>query len=204
MHVGMTHLSADIRGFAMEVLGWLLEVAGHEVVVSAGGWVKTLRCFVRLLGWEKLANTNGWSSFQSTSGVRPGSEGKAIVKQLYALASFISAGIAPPSHEAIRVAEAANRSNFPYWNLPQHLLPERSNAFGYLHLFGAPPNEEEESFEDREDRQNLFAKHFRGAIEHGIQQFQKEGGELGRASAAVRKAVDEGMSNYNGRDVPLV
>ena len=53
----MTHLATEIRLFGLDVLEWLLQVAGDEVVSCAGGWVKMLKCFLSLLGWQSEASS---------------------------------------------------------------------------------------------------------------------------------------------------
>jgi len=195
-HVGMTHLSADIRAFSMEVLEWLMQAIGHEIVSCAGGWVKTLKSFTRLLGWQsQTAGSQGWSMYQQ-SGVRPGSETKAMIKQMTVLAAFIKVGIAPPAALDLLEAEAALTCTFPYVDTRQHLLPERSNVFAHLYLFGPPPDEEGEMYQDREERQRIFGIKYLALIRQGVEQAKKEGGEIGRAAAAIRKAFEEGMKDY--------
>ncbi len=205
--IGMTHLSADIRLFSMELLEWLLDDAGHKIVSCSGGWMKTLDCFLGLLGWQQykprtgqLNCSSGWSTYQR-SAVRPENEAKAASKQMSVLAAFIRAGIQPPSVESFEAEAVARQAEaarwYPLWHTRQHLLPEKPQAFAHLNLFGPPRDEWSQMYEDREDRQALFAKHFRTAIEKGIEQAQGEGGELGRFAAAVRKVVQEGMSDYD-------
>lgn len=149
VHIGMTHLAADIRSFAMEPLEWLLGIVPEEVVSCPGGWAKTLAAFIRSLAWKKSeGSVNGWTSHRD-AGVRPAKETQARTRQMNVLASFIRAGIAPPSPEDLAAAEAAATSCFPYVGLRQNLLPERSNAYAHLHLFGPPPDEENEMYQDR-------------------------------------------------------
>lgn len=205
--IGMTHLSADIRYFSMELLEWLLDGAGHEVVSCSGGWMKTLDSFLGLLGWQQYKPrtgqskfSSGWSTYQR-SAIRPENEAKAAAKQISVLATFIRAGIQSPSadrFEAEAIARQTEASRwYPLWHTRQHLIPEKPQAFANLNLFGPPRDEWSEMCEDREDRQVLFAKHFQAAIEKGIEEAQGEGGELGRSAAAVRKAVHEGMSDHD-------
>lgn len=87
---GMTHLATDIRTFALDVLEWLLEVAGDEVVSCAGGWVKTLKCFLSLLGWQN-ESSGKWSAPKSFG--KAAGDSKVQVKQMNALASFLRAGL---------------------------------------------------------------------------------------------------------------
>ncbi|KAF1962728.1 hypothetical protein CC80DRAFT_588247 [Byssothecium circinans] len=187
---GMTHLSTDIRTFALDVLEWLLAAAGDEVVGCAGGWVKTLKCFLSLLGW-KVETSSKWTapkSFGKSSG-----DSKVQVKQMNALTSFLRVGLLH-SHTAATVGNGADA--FPLWQTEQHMLSERSNVYAHLNLFGAPRDEDAEMYEDREDRQRLFHGRAEAAVVAGLEQATKGGGELGRAAAQLRKVVKEGMIDY--------
>lgn len=159
--------------------------------------MKTLRCLVRQLGWEQQTKSNGWSNVQSAAS-KPGIDKKVVSHQLQTMAAFITAGIGPPSQEALKGAAESSRSYFPVRDFEAHHFPQRSNAFGHLHLFGPPPDEDGAAYEDREDRQRLFVDHFKTDIVRGLNEVKKEGGELGRASAMVNRAVEEGLLDYGG------
>jgi len=195
-HVGMTHLSADIRAFSMDVLEWMLQSMGQEVVACPGGWLKTLKSFTRQLGWQQAsAGSGGWSMYQKT-GARPGSETKAVAKQMNVLAAFIRAGLASsPAAQADDTSRSA-LSTFPYTDIRQNLLPERSNVFAHLYLFGQSPDEEGEMYQDREERQRIFCLRYEKLIREGAEQAKKEAGEIGRSSLAIRKAIDDGIKDY--------
>ncbi|CAC9893067.1 unnamed protein product [Aureobasidium pullulans] len=65
VRAGMTHLAAEIRASSLDVLEWLLQTAGQELVSCAGGWLKTLQCFLTLLGWQSSKQeqaAGNWSS----------------------------------------------------------------------------------------------------------------------------------------------
>ncbi|KAF1966280.1 rRNA processing protein Ipi1 [Bimuria novae-zelandiae CBS 107.79] len=191
---GMTHLSTDIRTFSLEMLEWLLSVAGDEVVSCAGGWVKTLKCFLSLLGWQAQFGSK-WSatkSFGKTVG-----DSKVQVKQMTTLATFLRAGMSQPKQMA---AIGSGEVSFPLSQTEHHVLSERSNTFAHLNLFGAARDEEAEMYEDREDRQRVFHELAEPAIAAGLEQATKGGGELGRAGAQLRKAMKEGMADFHGID----
>lgn len=76
------------------------------------------------------------------------------------------------------------------------MIPKRSNAFAHLNLFGPPRDEDGEMYTEREERQRIFHKRFRAAVECGVDAGKKEGGEVGRAAAVVGKALAEGMEGY--------
>lgn len=190
---GMTHLSTDIRTFSLDMLEWLLSVAGDEVVSCAGGWVKTLKCFLSLLGWQAQVGSK-WSATKSFG--KAAGDSKVQVKQMTTLATFLRAGLLQPKE----VATAGGGGSFPLWQVEHHVLSERSNAFAHLNLFGAARDEEAEMYEDREDRQRVFHDLAEAAIAAGLEQATKGGGELGRAGAQLRKAVKEGMADFHGAE----
>ncbi|KAL1599983.1 rRNA processing protein [Nothophoma quercina] len=184
---GMTHLSLEIRTFALEVLQWLTSVAGDEVVSCAGGWVKMLKCFLSLLVW-KSEGEGKWSQAKSYGK----SDAKLQVKQMDALTSFLRAGLyhAP-------LTTITNHSDFPLWQTEHHMLSERSNVYAHLNLFSATRDEEAEMFEDREDRQRVFNDRAEAAVVAGLEQALKAGGEMGRAAAQLRKVVRDGMADFH-------
>jgi pre-rRNA-processing protein IPI1 len=184
----MTHLATEIRIFGLEVLEWLLVVTGDEVVSCAGGWVKMLKCFLSLLGWQSEASSK-WSSGKSYGKA----DTKMQVKQMNALTSFLRTGL---SHAQTVASVDASENTFPLWHTQHHVLSERSNVYAHLNLFGAARDEEAEMYEDREDRQRLFRDRAEAAIITGLEQATKGGGELGRAGAQLRKAVKEGMADF--------
>ncbi|CAO2650999.1 Nn.00g092960.m01.CDS01 [Neocucurbitaria sp. VM-36] len=190
----MTHLAAEIRVFGLEVLEWLLGVAGDEVVSCAGGWVKMLKCFLSLLGWQSEASSK-WSTAKSYGKA----DSKIQVKQMNALTSFLRAGL----YHAQAVASVVSDNKFPLWQTQHHVLSERSNAYAHLNLFGAARDEEAEMYEDREDRQRVFHDRAEAAVVTGLEQATKGGGELGRAAAQLRKVIKEGMADFHREEYAL-
>ncbi|EEA22726.1 rRNA processing protein [Talaromyces marneffei ATCC 18224] len=196
IRAGMTHLAADIRSSSVEALGWLVETAGGEVVSCPGGWIKTLNCFLSLLGWHTEESAK-WSSNRSSFG-KAGSEGRPMVKALHALAEFLRAGISSEEtaiQDASVTAIAGHDTGVEFFPLDlsvqQNMIPDRSAPYAYLNLFGQPRDAEGEMYESREDRLRVFGDMFRKAIERGVDNARKEGGEVGRASAAVFKVLRE-------------
>ncbi|KAF2712738.1 rRNA processing protein Ipi1 [Pleomassaria siparia CBS 279.74] len=198
---GMTHLAGEIRVFALDVLEWLLGAAADEVVSCSGGWVKMLRCFLGLLGWQTEVSGK-WSTPQSF--VLPGKAGgdaKVQVKQMHALALFLRAGLVPS--QSLAPVDGSG-CTFPLWQTQHHLVSQRSNAYAHLNLFGAPRDEEAEMYEDREDRQRVFHDRAEPAIVVGLEQATKGGGEMGRAAAQLKKILKEGMMDYRGEDFAII
>jgi pre-rRNA-processing protein IPI1 len=187
VRAGMTHLAADIRLSAVDVLCWLLEDSGLEVVSCAGGWYKTLNCFLTILGWS-TQDALKWSSNRASFG-KSGSEGRPMARILQALAEFVHAGIGQHSADAVKTGDATLHSNFPMWYSGQQQVPQKSNAFGYLNLFGMPKDDETEMLEDCEDRRRVFDKTFKASVEMGLEAARREGGDVGRAAAVLAKAL---------------
>ncbi|KAI9044876.1 IPI1/TEX10 family protein [Aspergillus affinis] len=80
IRAGMTHLAADVRLSTLDVLEWLVDVAGEEVVSAPGGWVKLLKCFLALLGWPtpdpEGREKSKWTSLNSRASL--GAEAKGL------------------------------------------------------------------------------------------------------------------------------
>ena len=191
----MTHLATEIRVFGLEVLEWLLEVAGLEVVSCAGGWVKMLKCFLSLLGWQSEASSK-WSTAKSYGKA----DSKIQAKQMNGLTMFLRTGL---NHAQNTALVASYDVHFPLWQTAHHVIPGRSNAYAHLNLFGATRDEEAEMYEDREDRQRIFHDRAEEAIATGLAQATKGGGELGRAAAQLRRVVREGMADFHREDLTL-
>jgi pre-rRNA-processing protein IPI1 len=182
---GMTHLAAEIRVDALAVLEWLLEVAKDDVVTCPGGWVKTLKSFMTMMGWATSSGSTRWTSASKASFGKFafGKAGKAFPRQLLVLAQFLKAGLVEPENSS-PISEGPG--TFPLCQVGIHMIPTRSNAFAHLNLFGTSRDEDGEMYIDREDRQRVFQK--------------KEAGEAGRAAAVLSKVVREGMADYGGID----
>ncbi|KAJ5110237.1 Pre-rRNA-processing protein ipi1 [Penicillium argentinense] len=195
IRAGMTHLAADIRVSAVEILSWMVETAGEQVVSCAGGWIKTLNCFLSVLGWH-TEESSRWSSSRASFG-KSGSQGRSMVKVLGALADFLGAGIGQPGEaddELSGQAYFADSWSFPLCETGHHMISESSTPYAYLNLFGQPRDEEGEMYETREDRYRVFSSRFLPAIERGLKSAREEGGELGRASSGVTKVLKEAIS----------
>lgn len=198
IRAGMTHLAADIRVSAVEVLSWLVSAAGEQVVSCAGGWIKTMNCFLSVLGWH-TEESSRWSSNRASFG-KSGSQGRPMVKVLGALADFLEAGIGEPA--SLKNDDGSEREDislstawpFPLCQTGQHMPSESSAPYAYLNLFGQPRDEEGEMYETREDRYRVFAAHFMTAVDRGLKSAREEGGELGRASSGVTKVLKEAKS----------
>ena len=190
IRAGLTHLAADIRVSAIDVLEWALRVAGQELVSCAGGWVKTLKCFMTVLNWVHVGDSALWTSSKASYG-KVGHEGKSLVKSLTVLGLLLEAGLSEHHTESA----AAQRWPFPLADTCLHILPTESSCFAHLSLFGLSRDEEDERHEDREIRRRVYRHRFEAAVKQGLETTRREGGEIGRAASAVEKIVIRGMKS---------
>ncbi|KAL8883023.1 MAG: hypothetical protein Q9192_007478 [Flavoplaca navasiana] len=198
LRTGITHLAVAIRSSTMDMLLWAIGCFGDALVSCAGGWVKTLKALIVMQGWPMETSPQAWSSITTTTFGKPGSDTKALAKSLNTMASFVEAGLHKDRQE--QEQEQSPRWSWPLNNVEQHMISRRSNCFARLNLFGPPPDEESQILEDRVDRQSVFAKRFQKPVELGLQAARQEGGDVGRASARLRKALENGMKDYDGLD----
>lgn len=189
----MAHLAKDIRNEAVNVLEWLVEVAGDEVVSCPGGWLKTLNSFSSMLGWNPSVGVSmsvkGWTTSIQTTLVVSKRIPEAQARHIQVLAQFLAAGF--------RAEKPTPYTTQAYWD-NIYRLPATPNPFGYLNLFGTPRDEDSEMYPDRASRMRVFDAKWRAAITSGMEGAKKEGGVVGRSAAALDKALkgslDEGLS----------
>ena len=204
IRTGLTHLAADIRSSAIDLLLWATKTCPNELVSCAGGWVKTLKCLLTVLHWHApsltpctgaVAGANSWSSSRAPTLGRQGSEVKLTVKTLNLLATFLRAGLVEEDNADANATRAENWP-FPLRCVDAHLLPNRSNAFAHLNLFGPPRDEDSDMYVEQEGRQRIFHKRFHAIVSGGVEVAKRAGGEVGRAAVGVGKAMVEGMEGF--------
>jgi len=183
---GMTHLSTDIRNDTLNVMEWLLEVAGDEVVSCPGGWLKTLNSFSSMLGWNPSASaatiSKGWTSAsKATLGVATKKGPEAQARQMIVLARFLQVGF----REETPVPYDARA----YWD-NIYRLPGIANPFAYLNLFGTPRDEDSEMYPDRLSRKRVFESKWKHAISVGMDAAKKDGGSVGRSASMLAKVLN--------------
>ncbi|EMC94369.1 hypothetical protein BAUCODRAFT_73335 [Baudoinia panamericana UAMH 10762] len=193
VRAGMTHLSSDIRLSALDVLDWLLVSKGTAVMATPGGWVKMLRTFQNLLSWQsqngKVASAQGgsWTATKTGSGNLGSS--KLLVHQITTLSTFLTVGLTLPAADPHAAAKRASMC-FPLYQMHAHMLPSRSNAFGYLNLFGAVRDQESEGYDDADERIAVFNElGLLDAFRSGAKEAKQEAGEVGRAASNLEKAL---------------
>lgn len=216
LRAGITHLSSQISADALAGLEWALEVAQNDIVSCPGGWVKTLKCLLSMLGWSPngtngtataAAGAGGAAKWSSASRGLMGEAGKTFPKKLSVLSKFLQAGLVDSDGDGDdddemmmdgdghNASAGTGRGNVLLRDLQIHMIPTRSDAYAHLNLFGAPRDEEGEMYLDRESRQRVFKNMFYDAIKKGVDDARKAGGESGRAAAMLNKVLVEGMKD---------
>ncbi|RKF58051.1 Pre-rRNA-processing protein ipi1 [Erysiphe neolycopersici] len=196
VRAGMTHLSLEIRVDALLFLDWLLEIAQEQVVSCPGGWLKTLKCFMSIMGWALASETGKWSSGMKASF---SNASKAFPKQLQIFAKFLNAGLVESEYRLNLGAQkrseqiSQNIRMFPMIDIHLHMIPKVPNSYSYLNLFGAPRDEDRKAYDDRQARQRVFQKLFLSEVEIGIEKARKEGGETGRIAATLDEILKKGI-----------
>ncbi|KAI4204941.1 MAG: hypothetical protein LQ350_000793 [Teloschistes chrysophthalmus] len=196
IRAGITHLAADIRSSALDMLQWAIECSGDALVSCSGGWVKTIKTILVMQGWSTETSISAWSTGRVSLGVL-GMDGKTTIKSLRAMESLLRAGLEDSQSQEDTQSSAWG---WPLTHTAQHMISNRSNPYSHLNLFGTPPDEESQSYEDREDRQRVFQRKFQKAIELGVEAARQEGGEIGRAAAAVQKVIRDGIKDLEACD----
>ena len=181
VRAGMTHLARDIRLSALDVLSWLIATGPEELVSSPGGWYSTLDSFTAMLAWRSSEITK-WTLSKPAMG-----EPKSTAKIITILSEFLEAGLANDGRNE-NVQKAAD--SYPCWDLAHHSIPTKSNAYGYLNLFGTIRDQKTQMLEDREDRLSVYNDNFKNLIDAGVAACKKEGGEIGRATGLLSKVLE--------------
>jgi pre-rRNA-processing protein IPI1 len=200
--VAVTHLSLRIQLTGLDVLEWLLNVAGGEVVGAPGGWVGTVNCLLAVLGWKGITTTGtkgkgagaGWQSSMGVMAPRSTAltedAGKPRTRQLQVLSLLLEKGLARAKDDGRREEWVKNaQRNFPYFMVQDYGIPKKRNPYGYLNLFGPPRDEESEQYEDPEERARVFAKLAARDLRAGLEKAKLEGGGIGRAAMSVERVL---------------
>lgn len=188
IRAGMTHLSKDVNNDALSFLEWLLDAAADDLVSCPGGWVKPIKSFCAMLGWNATGNSS-WTSAPSTS--LRAKDMQAYARQISMLSRFLHAGL--------KIETPLPRNPNAYWEQLTR-LPRQPNPFAYLNLFGPRRDEDGEMYIDREARQRVFGQQFLEVVSLRADRTKKEGGAPGRAAAALDQVLQEGMTGYEPSD----
>jgi pre-rRNA-processing protein IPI1 len=205
IRAGMMHLSTGIQLGALDVLEWLLNTAGPQVVSAPGGWLKTLATFTILLRWNSDNMTahagkvtdiaSGWKSNTSATVGRSPEQINLVAKALRLLSVFLSVGLLETLDVSSLQAERA-RQNFPYTHFDQYMISQHSDPFGYLNLFGNSRDEESIAYGYTSERQKVFEEKYAQVFSTGLESAKKEGGNVGREASHCAKALEKCRSRY--------
>jgi len=185
IRAAMTHLSQDIRKTALDVLSWLLNNAGRDLVSSPGGWSKTLECCSTLLNWKNLAPGDTWTASRTTFRA----DTRAIARAMQVTDQLLSVGLLPSSEDE-KENQYDPSAQLPSWDHEHHLIPTKASAYGYLNLFGKPVDDDSRMIDDREERLLVFDDRFRMGFAKGIDGAKKEGGDIGRVAGQLSKTLE--------------
>lgn len=180
---GMTHLSIEVQRVAHDTLSHALSVAAKAIVSASGGWTKTLQSFEANLGFKDSSANDGWSV--NKTGFKQ--DAKSVARTLQVLEKFLSAGLQADFADK----DSRNAADdFPLWQLGHHQIPTKSNPYGYLHLFGSPPDLESRQLDDKSERIEVFKEKFYPKFVKSLERAKTEGGDIGRAAGQMLKIID--------------
>lgn len=185
VRAAMTHLSQDIRKTALDVLQDLLERAGNDLVSCPGGWTKTLECCITLLNWKNLSPAETWTASKTSFRT----DTKFIARIMQVMDQLLSAGLLEDQNEDQERLDGVE-SCFPIWHLPHHMIPQKSNPYAYLGLFGRPLDDDSRILDDRGERCMLFREKYQPMFLHGINGARQEGGDIGRVAGQLFKTIE--------------
>ncbi len=226
VRTALTSLAAEIRQDGLEILSWLLDTAGLDLVASRGGWPKLLKCFVTVLGWNNssinraVAATTTITTATATSTASrsrntgsSGGPGRGAIRQLQVFGQFLQCGIGvrrdKDGADERRVGNNTvdNGLEFmPLWHAQQHMLPRKANCFAYLNIFQQLSRQGPQDARGDEDESNLVCedrkdrqrllRHYQSLIQLNLESNRKQGGEHGRVAAIVLKILHDNMKDY--------
>lgn len=110
------------------------------------------------------------------------------------LTSFLRAGLTPPNSATQQQRlQAEAQISFPLTQTYRHVIPNRSNPYAYLSLFGPPPDEDGASYEGFEERRDVFLRRFQAPVGRGLDWARKEQGEVGRAAKGLERILTDAL-----------
>lgn len=184
VRAAMTHLSQDVRKTALDILQYLLENAGKDLVSCAGGWTKTLECCATLLSWKNLSPAETWTASKTSFRT----DTKLIARIMQVADQLLSAGLLEDDSSDQGTNEALDC--FPLLHFQHHAIAAKSNPYAYLGLFGRPPDDDSRILDDRGERWIVFKEGYKNTFLHGIDGARKEGGDIGRVAGQLSKTIE--------------
>lgn len=197
VRAGLTHLAANVASTSLDLLQWLVDYCGEELVSCRGGWVKTLKCFLVMLRWTSETRRSGWTFSKSSMGDQTYQAG-SLVKCIEVLESFLRAGLSRPREDRVPM------SNFPRFplagTLGAHIPTNTAGGYSCLDLFGETLDDENAECHDVETRKRILAENFQPALEQGLAALLADGGHIGLAAKEAAEVLQKGMGNALGHD----
>ncbi|PNS14825.1 hypothetical protein CAC42_2054 [Sphaceloma murrayae] len=202
VHIGLTHMAADIRMSTLDVLDWLLKAAGDATVSCSGGWSGTIKRLSGVLGWQSEVTTGrgnvgvpvtqkGWTNVPRTKL----EDTKLRARQISSLANLLETGLQSPDPETLTTLRQRQAAlAFPLWNMHAQLMGNTPNPFVHLDLFAeaeATKDDDSVVIVDWLGRQNVLRSTHASGIIKGISDAKKEGGEIGRAARSVERVIKD-------------
>lgn len=183
IRAGMTHLSIEVQLIAHDTLAYALSVSAKAVVSASGGWTKTLQSFEANLSFKTSSANDGWSV--NKTGFKQ--DAKSVARTLQVLEKFLAAGLQTDSVEQSLIEPVRE---FPLCDVCYHRIPTKSSPYGYLNLFGPPPDSDSRQVDDRSERVELFKERFYSKYVNSLEKARAEGGDIGRAAGQMLKVIN--------------
>lgn len=183
----ITHLSVRIQLTGLDILEWLLNIAGDQVVSGSGGWLKTLNCLLVALSWKDLSVSKSDKGWVKSSVVARTSKSEDNEKLRMRLLVVLSVMLEKGLGETKGLKE--DQRHFPYFMYQEYGTLKHSNPYGYLNLFGSVRDEESEQYRDVEDRGRIYSHLISKDVVLGMEKAKKEGGGIGRAAMGVERVL---------------
>lgn len=198
IHSAMTHIQVPIRNDSTKFLQVLIDY-GHESLVKSS-FVKTLRAFCQILNWQlDVDSKKSLSLAVSTSSLVGGSAKLARVSHLKVLHKFLNAGVfTAESNGEEEVYDAIHPLTSVY------MIPTVPQPYAHLKLFvnemtsnivTTSQNVDLNSIntEDVETRRRALVEYFGKPISKGLNDFIKEGGEVGQELKSVLVTLERAI-----------
>lgn len=195
----LTHLSDTVKLTGLDVMDWLLDVAGLRAVECPGGWLGMLKVFMVLLRWkEETKSVTGWTTLGAGIASAAGrDEQRLLTRKLEVLAKLLEYGFSDVGDK--RDAEELlqlERRNFPIKG-DAYLLPRHPDPYGYLDLYGPPKDDVQRGYRSLAERRRVYEEYVSQAVISGVERVKRVGGSVGRAAVKVEKNLPSLNSSYH-------
>lgn len=217
IHSAMTHIQPDIRNSSsVKFLAVLVDYSGSSLVRSY--FIKTLKSFFTLLAWTLDDKKKSISLAITTSSATGGSTKKARIGHLLVLRKFLAAALFPNDEDlnGSKVIDISNTCMIHPLS-GKYLIPSISRPYAPLKLFvkemktklsltqnttdSSSTGIDDGSFslhdlltlstEDLETRRKVFNDVFLKPMVKNLNNFIKEGGEVGREANSILALIEK-------------